>query len=562
MNNSSLFLILQRMRKPFIVIIITYTIAILGLVLIKGLDSNGNEYTMSIFEAFYFVSYMATTIGFGELPYEFTPAQRLWVTFSIYLTVLGWFYSIGSLVSLFQDKLFLQEIEKSKFRRQIKNLKDKFIIILGYNEITSKIIQNAINSGIRTVVIEKDKNKINELLLESFTPTVPVLLSDNYNIKALEEAGIKKINCKAVVSLFEDDAMNLRISLSAKLLNKNLRVIAKATTNNSKENLKDVDVEVIVNPFSIISSEIKMALSSPHLFKLERWLYKISALTQKTPTLPDGKYIICGYGRMGENIYKCLKSFNMDVSLVELNEQRVMSFLNDDMSNIILANADDKGILLEAGIKDAQVIISATNNDTTNLSILATAKKLNPNITTIVRENEMEDFLLFKSAKIDHIFMPSRIIINKTSNAIITPLSDIFIKMMIKKDEQWAKELVKNLIENIDENPLVYQLNINERKTPMLSKHIKEGKTITFDILRKSLYNQEQNNNLIPLLLKRENEYILLPSFHEQIKQNDTVLFACDKEAKEQMLYICLNYYEFYYALNGKEKSRFIKGKK
>ena len=146
-----------------------------------------------------------------KLHYEFTYSQRIWVTFSIYITVLGWFYGIGSLVSLLQDKLFLQEIEKAKFDRQISNLKEKFIIILGYNQITSQIIKKSLKQGIRTVVIEKDKNKINNLILENFTPTVPILYTENYNLKALELAGIKKYNCKAIVSLFEDDALNLKI---------------------------------------------------------------------------------------------------------------------------------------------------------------------------------------------------------------------------------------------------------------------------------------------------------------------------------------------------------------
>ena len=126
------------MRMPFLVIIMTYTIAIVGLVVIQGTDANGNPYQMSIFDAFYFVSYTATTIGFGEIPYAFTYPQRIWITFTIYLTVLGWFYGIGSLVSLLQDKLFLQEIEKSRFLKQIRNLDEKFIIILGYNQITKK----------------------------------------------------------------------------------------------------------------------------------------------------------------------------------------------------------------------------------------------------------------------------------------------------------------------------------------------------------------------------------------------------------------------------------------
>ena len=59
---------------------------------------------MGFFDAFYFMSYTATTIGFGELPYPFTDAQRLWVTITIYLTVIGWAYAIGSLLTLLQDR--------------------------------------------------------------------------------------------------------------------------------------------------------------------------------------------------------------------------------------------------------------------------------------------------------------------------------------------------------------------------------------------------------------------------------------------------------------------------
>ena len=160
MRNSSLFIILQKMRKPFLVIIVTYTISIIGFLFIGGKDSSGNYYQMTLFDAFYFVSYTATTIGFGEIPYAFTYPQRIWVTISTFLTVLGWFYSIGTLVSLLQDKLFLQELERARFLKQIKNLNEKFIIILGYNQITRKIIIKAIEQGIRAVVIEKDSLKI------------------------------------------------------------------------------------------------------------------------------------------------------------------------------------------------------------------------------------------------------------------------------------------------------------------------------------------------------------------------------------------------------------------
>ncbi len=555
MKNSSLFIILQRMRRPFIVIIISYTIAIIGLLIIDGVDNNGNPYKMSIFDAFYFVSYTATTIGFGETPFEFTYAQRLWVTFSIYLTVLGWFYGIGTLVTLLQDKLFLREIEKAKFRQQVKNLKQRFIIILGYNEITSEIINRAIDQGIRTVVIEKNEIKANDLILENFTPTVPVLVADAYTPNILEEAGIKSYNCKGLVSIFEDDSLNLRIALTSKLLNPYVKLAIKSTTNNHTENLKDLDVEIIANPFSIISSEIAMAINAPNLLKLEKWVYKIDTLNASLPSFPKGKYIICGYGRMGQHIYDNLKMSNIEAEFIEMSRAKVGRFLEDKDMRITYGNADDKELLSSVGIEEATVIISATNDDTTNLSILATAKKLNPNIMTIVRENEMEDFSIFQNAKIDHIFMPSRILINKTTNALISPLSDKFIRMISKKDDTWGAKLVKELIQTIDESPLLHEIKINKKYAPEIFNIIKKDKEVELSIFNRSLYNREQKNNIIPLLIKREDDYRLLPEHDVLLEENDEILFACDENARDEIEYIAQNFYEFHYAYTGEEKT-------
>jgi len=554
LKNSSLFIILQRMRRPFIVIIVTYTIAIVGLLIIDGVDDKGNIYHMSIFDAFYFVSYTASTIGFGETPYTFTYPQRLWVSFSIYLTVLGWFYGIGTLVALLQDKLFLREIERTRFVHQVKGLKDKFIIILGYNQITSEIINRAIEQGIRTVVIEKDEERASALRLENFTPTVPVLVADAFTPKALEEAGIKKYNCKGLVSIFENDSLNLRIALTSKLLNPHVRLAIKSTTTNHSENLRDLDVEIIANPFSIISSEIEMAINAPSLLKLEKWIYKIDNLNANLPVFPKGKYIVCGFGRMGQHVYNVLRSDKVEAEFIEMNKAKVGTFNNDLKRHITFGNADDKELLLNVGIEDAVAIISATNNDTTNLSILATAKKLNPKIMTIARENEMEDLSIFKSAKIDHIFMPSRILINKTTNALISPLSDKFIRMMCKQDDAWASKLVKDLIQTIDENPILHEQKIDKTNSPEIFKAIKEDKEILLEIFNCSLYNREQKNNIIPLLIHRNGEYKLLPEHDIKLHEDDEILFACDENAKNDIEYIAQNFYEFHYVYTGEEK--------
>ena len=559
MKNNSLFIILQKMRKPFLVILLTYTIAMIGFLIIPGIDPSGNVYHMTIFDAFYFISYTATTIGFGELPYPFTYTQRIWVTFSTYLTVLGWFYSIGSLLTLLQDQLFLQEIEKTKFLRQIKNLNEKFIVVLGYNQITRKIITKALNQGLRTVVITKDKMEMNHLILENFTPMVPVLFSESYSVKVLEAAGLNKRNCRAIVSLLEDDALNLKITLIAKTLNKNIKVAVKSTTTNHTENLKDLNAEVVINPFSIISSEINMALSAPNLFKLEKWLYGIDDLNATLPVFPKGLYIICGYGRMGRKIFEKLTDTNVEVKLIELDKNKDRKFTPDEISHLVFGNADDKELLLDVGIKDAVAIVAATEDDTTNLSILATAKKLNPDIVTIVRENDVLDDFLFKNANINHIFTPSKILVNKVTNALVNPLSDKFLKLIIKKDNEWASKLVSRLLKEIDSKPLLLEIEINEIVSPEIFKYLKSDEIAYLSLLGISLHNKEQKNNIVPLLLQRENDIILTPEWENDIKIGDKILFACDSHAKDDIEYICQNAYEFYYAITGKEKQTIFK---
>jgi len=124
-----LFLILRRLRAPLITVIIVYAISVGGLALIPGLAPDGSRQPMSIFHAFYVMSYTATTIGFGEIPHPFTDAQRLWVTFAIYLSVIGWAYTLGSVVALANDAPFRTMLRRSIFNWQVRGLAEPFYLL-------------------------------------------------------------------------------------------------------------------------------------------------------------------------------------------------------------------------------------------------------------------------------------------------------------------------------------------------------------------------------------------------------------------------------------------------
>ena len=561
MNNSALWIILHRMRAPFLVLIITYAIAIIGFLLIDGVDDKGNHYQMSIFNAFYIVTYTATTIGFGELPYLFTDAQRIWMSMVVYITVFGWFYSIGTLVTLLKDKLLLAQIAEARFIKQVKNINQHFLIVLGYNHITSEIIKKANKEGVRTIVIEKDEHKLNELLLENYTPIVPSLMGDVYDPLALQKAGLNSKYCKAVVSLFADDDLNLRVAITAKFLNKNVRLAVKTTTYSQSEDLKDLGVEVVENPYEIIAEQIDMSLRNPYMLILEKWVYGVGSLDDKVITLPKKKYIVYGFGKLGRKIYEVLTNNDIEVVFIKPLIEDI-SIIPKDMLHLVKYDGrDEKELLLEADIMNASAIIARTTSDTLNLSILASARKVNPNIVTIARENEMTDFSVFRNAKIDMVFIPSKVLIDKTTNALIAPYSNKFLELIREKnDPEFVQSVVKRIANKIGSNPITFGLTINKEKSYAIWYSIVHKKrTITLDVVARSRKDWKERNKILPLILIREGESYLLPSWDIELQLEDKILFASDEEAKEDLRWISKNIYEFFYVYFGKEKNMFNK---
>ncbi len=548
------------MRLPFMVISISYAIAIIGLVLIPGMDDKGNTYYLSLFDAFYFVTYTATTIGFGELPYAFTHYQKIWVTISIYLTVLGWFYGIGTLVTLLQDKLFINELALARFKRDVQNIKENFVIILGYNDTTSAIIQKMIDNKMRVVVIEQDQQKADHLMLEGFVPHVPVLVADVHKASSLEDAGIKSMYCKGIISLFHDNVLNLRVTLASKILNPYITIAVKATTVEESENLLDAGANIVENPFSIISYQVQMAVNAPSLFKLENWLYQIDTLESKTFSIPNEDIVICGYGRLGITLCRMFRKNGIEPTVIEKNPSLCFEAKYDGIKNVIEGSAEDKHILDLAKIKDTKVIIIATNDDTTNLSISSTVKKMNKETIILARENELSDFSIFFSSKIDYIFIPSQILIHKTTNALVNPLSDRMMRLLTKKDEEWGQQLLYRLVKKIHHNPITFELEINKDEAIEVYNYLKNsGKSLTIKTLCLSRRNRAQLNNVVPMLIVRGNEEFLLPAFDFELRLDDKILFACDENAKNDIEYIANNVYEFHYIVTGVEKRTFKK---
>ena len=216
---QSVFIItIRRLRAPLILIIFIFALSTVGLSLIPGVDAQGQPWRMTIFEAFYFVTYTATTIGFGEIPNAFTDQQRLFVTLIIYLSVIGWAYLLGSLLGLSQDKALQQAIVSARFRRSVARLREPFYLVCGLGETGMTVVRALDKLGHRFTAIDRDERKIQELEIEDLSIGAPLLAADARSPETLAAAGLLKPECKGVLALCNDDAANLAIAVSACLL--------------------------------------------------------------------------------------------------------------------------------------------------------------------------------------------------------------------------------------------------------------------------------------------------------------------------------------------------------
>jgi len=249
---SVFFIVLRRMRAPLITLIVIYAVSLLGLVLIPGVDANGKPTPpLSFFHAFYFVSYTASTIGFGEIPAAFSDPQRMWATVTIYLSVIGWTYSILTILALFSDRAFQQALAASRFRRRVRRMAEPFYLICGCGETGGLLIHALDRLGMRFVVVELDEARIVELELEDFRGDAPSLVADASQPQTLLLAGLRHAKCRGVLALTNHDEANLAIAVAVRLLNPDIPVLCRAERAEMAARMAAFGADHIVNPFEI-----------------------------------------------------------------------------------------------------------------------------------------------------------------------------------------------------------------------------------------------------------------------------------------------------------------------
>lgn len=95
--------------------------------------------------------------------------------------------------------------------------------------------------------------------------------------------------------------------------------------------------------------------------------------------------IIAGDGKVGSTLTRLLSAEGHDVTLIDSNSRVLETSLERYDVMAVHGNCASMEILLEAGVREADLLIAATNADEINLLCCTTAYSLNPKLHTIPR---------------------------------------------------------------------------------------------------------------------------------------------------------------------------------
>jgi Trk K+ transport system NAD-binding subunit len=502
-NTTAIFIVMRKMRQPLLLLIGIAAVAVIGLTLMPGdPQPDGTSGRLNAFEAFYVFSITATTIGYGEVPHAFSVYQRWWVVSFIYMSVIGWAYTIARLMFLFNDQAFRAARTSQAVRRTISHIRQPFTIIVGYGYIGRTIAQALDGLGRRVVVLDLKADSVERLATDLLRQEVPGVCGDARNPSALGLAGLGQPDCTAVIAVTGDEEVNLQVVMTCSLLRPRLPVIARASGPATTHAMADFAPTAIINPFDEYGNYLILALRRPYAFRLITWLMAGTGTSlppvQIHPEVTT--WLVIADGPFGAEIAADLRREGYAATVV-----------------------DPAG---EVECADVDAVIAGAESDTVNLALAAHVRTTHPRIFLAVRQQSHAHLPLLDAFAPDSVFFPPRLVAQQAVANLITPRLWSFIRELMAADDDAARDLTTRLVKRLGAgSPVATRMWITDTGTPAVARWLAR-RPLELGALFRSPRDRTQLIAAYPLMLIRGPEIIRLPAETQELRRGDEIVMV------------------------------------
>jgi voltage-gated potassium channel len=203
----------------------------------------------SLVDALYMTVTTLTTVGFTEA----RPLDASGRLFTVSVIVLGVglaLVTISMIASLIVAGEFGVRGRRRRMDRRIEQMRDHHIVC-AYGRVGRAVVRELTAAGTRFVVVDPKE----ELRPRLEADGLAYLIEDPTLEPVLRKAGVDR--ARALVCAVDSDATNVYITLTARSLNPDLLIVARASEPGSVERLERAGADHVVSPF--VSSGRHMA---------------------------------------------------------------------------------------------------------------------------------------------------------------------------------------------------------------------------------------------------------------------------------------------------------------
>jgi voltage-gated potassium channel len=210
----------------------------------------------SWFDSFYMVVITLSTIGYQEI-HPLSHAGRVFNVAIITAGVSLVFLMIGALTQALLEFELVKVFGKRRMERDIASLTDHYIIC-GAGRVGHSVAHELSRKPCPFIIVESDEKSAADL-----DPKWLSLVGDAASEKTLRDAGIERAS--GLVAATTTDATNIYIVLTARGLNPQLKIIARATEERAEKHLRTAGADIVISPYTAAGHRIAQSFLRPHL---------------------------------------------------------------------------------------------------------------------------------------------------------------------------------------------------------------------------------------------------------------------------------------------------------
>ncbi len=222
---------------------ITFAVVLLAVVVACGTAGYMAIEGWGWFDSLYVTVTTLTTIG-GGAPTPLSVEGKWW---TIFVVVIGFGVLSSTLLPLVGYVLeghLGREVGSRRMRRQIYRMRNHFILC-GFGRVGGEIARDFTAQRLPFVIIDIKANSLERAAIEGY----PVVNGNASDVAVLQAAGIER--ARGLITAIDDDADNIYVTLSARVLRPDIFIVARANRLDSEPKLRLAGANRIISPYTI-----------------------------------------------------------------------------------------------------------------------------------------------------------------------------------------------------------------------------------------------------------------------------------------------------------------------